>query len=79
MQEMLEAAHCNIMRTKRNAHPEDFCSRCRRVNPVWHAPNELWNQVMRDGSAEPIICPLCFIRLAEAKGVRPASWRLSEK
>lgn len=39
-------------------HPEDFCQLCGGRNPVWFAPNELWNKV--NGSREGILCPVCF-------------------
>jgi hypothetical protein len=46
--------------------PENCCHRCGGHNPSWHAPNELWNKVMRvqgEGS-EPyagMVCPSCFM------------------
>jgi hypothetical protein len=44
------------------AHPEDFCHRCGRPNPVWSAPNDLWNDVM--GGPDGIVCPPCFAESA---------------
>ena len=38
-------------------HPEDFCNDCKNPNPVWSAPNELWNKLCDRGE---IICPVCF-------------------
>lgn len=55
-------------------HPEDFCHRCGHRNVLrWHAPNELWNAVIRneDGTVREgypiseIICPRCFAEACE--------------
>lgn len=57
-------------------HPEAFCHRCRGRNVVWLAEDNLWNDVMRDGSIDgqwkwnEIICPICFIELAREKGYK---------
>ena len=56
-------------------HPEDFCQRCGRRNVVWSAPNDVWNKVMPDGG---IVCPVCFIELAAAKGIEDV-WDLSPR
>ena len=62
--------------------PESVCRRCGGANPVWSAPSPLWNQVMRGGSINGdeefygIVCPLCFIALAEQRGIADG-WRLS--
>lgn len=61
-------------------HPENNCQRCADRNPVWHAPNPLWNEVMRGPddleSRWGIVCPRCFAELAESKGIGTrASWR----
>jgi hypothetical protein len=62
-------------------HPEDTCEECGRPNVVWFAPSDLWNQVMRSGDRGApdvfgIVCPMCFIRRAEALGVTSTAWRL---
>lgn len=63
-------------------NPEDRCHRCGGPNVVWFAPSPLWNQVMRGGSINGvapwsgIVCPTCFVQLAEAAGVA-SMWRLS--
>lgn len=59
---------------------EDICQRCISPNPVWFAPNELWNEVMRpegEGS-EPydFLCPNCFIDLT---GDKVKIWELKAK
>lgn len=56
---------------------ESRCQSCGGHNPVWFAPNELWNRVTEDKAL--IICPVCFIKLAEAKGIRPTGWLLQEE
>ena len=40
-------------------HPEDRCGVCGRVNPVWFAPNELWNRLVPERSG--VLCPVCFM------------------
>lgn len=57
----------------RPPHPEDHCHRCGGPNVTWHAPNDLWNQVMPD---DGIVCPLCFIKAAADAGISTPSWRL---
>lgn len=62
--------------------PESYCHRCKGPNFVWAAPSPLWNAVMRGGSIdgpwryEEIICPTCFVVLAQEAGVADG-WRLS--
>ncbi len=48
------------------------CMRCEAEHPVWYAPNDLWNKVVRrqDGSDTwPFLCPTCFAVLAAEAGV----------
>lgn len=54
-------------------HPEAFCQDCHRPNAVWFAPNEIWNSVNAEGNG--ILCPVCFIRKAEAAGIK-GPWRI---
>lgn len=69
---LLEAASA-LERMAPEIHPEDFCERCLRRNAVWFAPNEIWNK----GCAEfSVLCPICFIQLAELAGIRPTAWKL---
>jgi len=56
-------------------HPEHYCHKCNGRNIIWNVDNKLWNAVM--GNHSDILCPICFIELAEAKGIKPAAWRLS--
>jgi hypothetical protein len=42
--------------------------------PVWSAESPLWNEVVRGGDINaadeyPFLCPRCFCRLAEDKGI----------
>jgi hypothetical protein len=55
-------------------HPEAYCHRCGQRNVYsWHAPDEVWNQVL-DPAA--IVCPQCFTELAREAGVEPSVWKL---
>lgn len=58
-------------------HPEDFCDKCKRPNIVWYADNDLWNAVVGDDWS--ILCPICFVKLAEEKGISCTSWRVSRE
>lgn len=61
---------------------DEHCRRCGAANPPWSAPSPLWNAVMRGGSIdgpwqhEEIICPNCFIAIAEGQGAAEI-WRVS--
>jgi len=52
--------------------PTNACRGCGIDNPVWFAPNEVWNAVMGDHTG--FLCPRCFILRAEASGLRPTAW-----
>jgi hypothetical protein len=54
--------------------PELICQNCQAPHPPWSAENEIWNEVVNDD--EHFLCPTCFIRLAEKRGVI-GIWRLS--
>lgn len=56
--------------------PESMCERCKGPNVVWFAPNDLWNRVAPELG---ILCPICFIREAESKGIVPTGWMLTEE
>lgn len=47
---------------------ELLCQLCSRECPVWYAPNEMWNAVVRD--EHHFLCPTCFTRLAAQRGVQ---------
>lgn len=60
--------------------PEAHCERCGGRNAkCWHSPSPFWNAVMRDQDTgidiHDIVCPTCFVELAEAKGI-VANWCL---
>lgn len=59
----------------RSGHPEDFCERCHRPNVTWFAPSDLWNKAA--GDRHDILCPVCFVQLAEAYGIRPTAWKVA--
>jgi hypothetical protein len=54
-----------------------FCQDCQSENPVWFAPNPIWNLVMggpeAKGDPGGTLCPNCFIKRAEAAGQRPTA------
>lgn len=58
---------------RENHEPRELvCSLCGVDYPVWSAPNDLYNAVMRlpDGSDRlPFPCPTCFARMAAESGV----------
>lgn len=60
-------------------HPEDRCEKCGGPNVTWFAPNHLWNEVARTQDCDPMLCPVCFIKAAEEKGVKPSSWRVAPR
>jgi hypothetical protein len=65
------------------AASENACQDCGVDNPVWFAPNVLWNRVMGGPAAtdDPggYLCPVCFIRHAEAAGIDPTGWLLTQE
>lgn len=58
-------------------HPEDFCDKCKRPNITWFADNDVWNRVVDNVGI--ILCPVCFVQMAEEKGVSCTSWRVSRE
>lgn len=53
---------------------ERICERCAGPNIVWFAPNEIWNACA--GSYD-ILCPTCFVTLAELRGYDKNAWLLA--
>ncbi len=49
-------------------HPEATCQACGGRNINWYADNTLFNEV--NGSPNGIVCPECFRKAAEAKGIK---------
>ncbi len=58
------------------------CMDCRTPVISWRAPNALWNLVMGGPEANDdpggIVCPNCFLIRAEAAGISPAAWLVSD-
>ena len=54
-------------------HPEDYCEKCKQPNVTWFIQSDLWNKY---SNGHDIICPICFIKQAEASGYKPTSWEL---
>lgn len=61
-------------------HPEDYCHRCGKAIPVWHADSELWFTAFpeaRGSDGGGIMCPSCFaFAYEQATGTTPI-WRFS--
>lgn len=61
-------------------HPENYCHLCGGKNISWYADNELWNEVTKSETIlGGICCPLCFVKMAEKKSIKPPTWRLSRE
>lgn len=54
-------------------HPEDFCGRCGRRNPVWWTPSDVWNEATGP-ERELILCPSCFAVDHEAATGERSCW-----
>jgi hypothetical protein len=58
------------------------CADCGTLdNIVWFTENVLWNAVTRESvvageAREAILCIPCFVKRADAEGLRPIGWRL---
>lgn len=46
----------------------EICQNCHQANPIWFAPNDIWNAVVEEVSG--ILCPVCFINRAERQGFK---------
>lgn len=59
-------------------HPEDACGKCGGPNVVWFAPSKIWNATYRKPGAVEIgiVCPVCFVKDANASGFDGA-WRVA--
>lgn len=66
------------------------CTECGTTdNLAWHTEDVFWNSVVRqrdDGfngyfvsrwGLDPILCLPCFVKVAEERGYRPTSWRVT--
>lgn len=62
-------------RSEEGGARELLCDICRRDYPIWSAPNDLWNAVMRDDEGRDqhqFVCPTCFTIRAAIMGVEHA-------
>lgn len=57
-------------------HPEATCEDCGLGNVTWFSPSDVWNAVCRPPgyAGDPMICPMCFMRRAEASGFGSVGW-----
>lgn len=58
-----QTLHSQALQAGAQEPRELLCMKCGKEHPVWYAPNDIWNAVMRqsDGSDRiPFICPTCF-------------------
>lgn len=59
------------------------CQECGFTFRPWFAPDRLWNLVMGGPGAKDdpggVVCPNCFIELAEAAGINPPAWCISDR
>jgi hypothetical protein len=54
---------------------DTICQECSSLNPCWWVEDDVWHQVV--GSSAGILCPNCFIVMAESKGFgRSGAWQL---
>lgn len=54
-------------------HPEFKCEKCGVENVIWFTTNDLWNAV---DQPHGVLCPCCFVKLAEAAGFNKRAWLL---
>ncbi len=57
-------------------HPETYCHRCARSNPVWSIDSDRWNTAVGLKHRAMILCPPCFIEFHEATTGMRCSWTL---
>lgn len=75
-QEIVDALFASLNKLPKKAKLSELsCQLCNDLNPVWYAPNEVWNLVAKD--KYHFLCPNCFIRLAERKGIEPTGWKIT--
>ena len=56
---------------------EETCEQCGGKNVCWFSPSDIWNAVARraDGT-DPMLCPNCFIQMAETAGYDKDAWKV---
>jgi hypothetical protein len=61
-------------------HPEDFCHRCGRRNPVWWTEQTVWLDATaaraKETGNEGIFCPSCFADLHQQETGEVRFWHL---
>lgn len=56
--------------------PELYCHKCGGPNVVWFTSNAMWDKAVTKAKEPGILCPTCFIQLAEAAGFYGV-WKVS--
>lgn len=52
----------------------EICELCAKENyPVWFVDSQIWNQYHGGFN---MLCPTCFMNLAESKGIEITAWEL---
>lgn len=79
-QDQGEAAGYRQPSTLTPERSEKVCDACGGHNPVWYAPNPIWNLAVGGPEAKydpgGFLCPVCFIARAESSGLVPTAWLL---
>jgi hypothetical protein len=60
----------------KSGHPEEICEKCGLKNVTWFAPSSIWNKVARTDGFDLMLCPTCFIHMAEVAGFDTV-WRVA--
>jgi len=68
---------CEFAPQAAESHPEDYCHKCGGPNVVWFAPSPIWNKAVREKGEKEILCPVCFIKLAESAGFDQKAWKVA--
>ena len=60
------------------------CQLCQLDYVVWFTDNDLWNTIQEwhrgpDRCTIHFLCPRCFMILAEAMGIRPTAWYVTQE
>lgn len=75
-QEIVDQLFTSLNKPKKKPRISELsCQVCNDPNPVWFTLNKLWNNVIKD--KYHFVCPNCFIKLAERKGLQPQAWKLT--
>lgn len=52
---------------------ESTCEKCGNKNICWFIKSDIWNKFASNYS---VLCPICFVELAENNKFIPTSWEL---